>query len=48
MSVVSVSLVCTPANGLPFEQMKEAKNALIFVNKTQSDKKPTLAEMLNK
>ena len=48
MSVVSVSLVCTPANGLPFEQMKETKNALIFVNKTQSDKKPTLAEMLNK
>lgn len=52
MSVVSVSLVCTPANGLPFEQMKETKNALVFVNsfeeKTQSDKKPTLAEMLNK
>lgn len=48
MSVISVSLVCTPANGLPFEQMKETKNALIFVNKTQSDKKPTLAEMLNK
>ena len=48
MSVVSVSLVCTPANGLPFEQMKDTKNALIFVNKTQSDKKPTLAEMLNK
>jgi len=37
---------------LPFEQMKETKNALVFVNsfeeKTQSDKKPTLAEMLNK
>jgi phage head maturation protease len=48
MSVISVSLVCTPANGLPFEQMKETKNALFFVNKTQSDKKPTLAEMLNK
>lgn len=52
MSVVSVSLVCTPANGLPFEQMKETKNALVFLNsfeeKTQSDKKPTLAEMLNK
>ena len=48
MSVISVALVCTPANGLPFEQMKETKNALIYVNKTQSDKKPTLAEMLNK
>ena len=52
MSVISVSLVCTPANGLPFEQMKETKHALVFVNsfeeKTQSDKKPTLAEMLNK
>ena len=49
MSVVSVSLVCTPANGLPFEQMKETRNALYFENKTQGDKKkPTFAELLNK
>lgn len=49
MSVVSVSLVCTPANGLPFEQMKETRNSLYFENKTQGDKKkPTFAELLNK
>lgn len=52
MSVVSVSLVCTPANGLPFEQMKETKNALLYINstgeeKTQSGKK-SLAELFNK
>lgn len=49
MSVVSVSLVCTPANGLAFEQMKETKNVLIFANRTQSgDEKKTLAELFNK
>lgn len=47
MSVISVSLVCTPANGLAFEQMRELKNALVFENKTQGGKK-TLAEMFNK
>ena len=46
MRVVSVSLVCTPANGLAFEQMKETRNALIFENKTQGGKK-TLAELFN-
>lgn len=46
MRVVSVSLVCTPANGLAFEQMKETKNALVFENKTQGGKK-TLAELFN-
>lgn len=33
--VVSVSLVCTPANGLAFEQMKQTQNALVFANKTK-------------
>ena len=50
MSVVSVSLVCTPANGLAFEQMKETKNALNFVNTTEEEKKQggkTLAELFN-
>lgn len=49
MSVISVSLVCTPANGLPFEQMRETKNALMFENKTKEDKPQvkTLAEMFN-
>lgn len=46
MSVVSVSLVCSPANGLPFESMKQTKNALVFENKTQGGKK-TLAELFN-
>ena len=44
--VVSVSLVCTPANGIAFEQMKETRNALVFENKTQGGKK-TLAELFN-
>ena len=51
MSVVSVSLVCTPANGLPFEQMRETRNALYFQNKTEEEThsgKRTLAEMFNK
>ena len=47
MRVVSVSLVCTPANGIAFEKMQETKNALVFNNKTQGVKK-TLAEMFNK
>lgn len=34
ISVVSVSLVCTPANGIEFEKMQEIKNALIFKNNT--------------
>ena len=46
MRVVSVSIVCTPANGLAFEQMKETRNALVFENKTQGGKK-TLAELFN-
>lgn len=46
MSVVSVSLVCTPANGLAFEKMQVTKNALLYENKTQGGKK-TLAELFN-
>ena len=50
ISVVSVSLVCTPANGLPFEQMKETRNALCFVNKLKEIDNAagsTLAAMFN-
>lgn len=47
MSVVSVSLVCNPANALRFESMKETKNALVFENKTQGGKKKSLAELFN-
>lgn len=46
MSVVSVSLVTTPANGLAFERMQQTKNALYYENKTQGGKK-TLAELFN-
>lgn len=34
--VVSVSLVATPANGIPFEQMRVTTNALIFEDKRES------------
>ena len=43
MKVLSVSLVTTPANGIPFEQMKQTQNALVFENKTEKKGK-TLAE----
>lgn len=48
MKVVSVSLVCSPANGVAFEAMKETKNALYFENKTQGEQKKSLAELFNK
>ena len=38
ISIVSVSLVCTPANGIAFERMQEIKNALVFKNKTSENK----------
>lgn len=50
MSVISVSLVCTPANGLPFEAMKEIRNALTFVNNRTKEKQQSgksLAELFN-
>lgn len=34
--VVSVSLVATPANGIPFEQMRVTTNALIFEDKREN------------
>lgn len=37
IKVTAVSIVCTPANGLAFEQMKETRNALLFQNLTGSD-----------
>lgn len=33
IDVTRVSLVTTPANGLPFEQVKEIRNALAYANK---------------
>ena len=37
--VVSVSLVATPANGVPFEQLRVTTNALIFEEKNENPKK---------
>ena len=38
MRIVSVSLVTTPANGLPFEKMQQTQNALVFEKKNESGK----------
>ena len=49
IAVVSVSLVCTPANGISFEQMREIQNALKFKNKLAQENASgsTLAAMFN-
>lgn len=36
MRIVSVSLVSTPANGLPFEKMQQTQNSLVFEKKTKT------------
>lgn len=48
--VCRVSLVCTPANGLRFEQVKETKNSLAFVNTIEEDKEAAscLRRIINK
>lgn len=50
IAVVSVSLVCTPANGIAFERMQEIKNALIYRNKVKNNPQggKSLAELFNK
>lgn len=40
MKVLSVSLVCTPANGIAFEKMQEIRNEIIF--KAQAQKQNNL------
>lgn len=50
ISIVRVSLVTTPANGLGFERMQETrKDALIFENKVEKEKavQDTLSAMFN-
>lgn len=47
MSVISVSLVATPANGLPFEQMKQTQNALKFAHKENQKQGKTIAELFS-
>ena len=43
MRITSVSLVTTPANGIPFEQVRTT-NALVFENKTQKEENKVLKE----
>lgn len=47
MAIVSVSLVFTPANAIPFEKMQETRNALLFENKTKEAERNTLEAMFN-
>lgn len=51
IAVVSVSLVCTPANGIAFEKMEETRNALMFANKIEEQQENatgnTLMAMFN-
>lgn len=44
MLVQRISLVATPANGIPFEQVKEIKNATRFAHNEDEE---TLADMFN-
>lgn len=48
MSIVSVSLVTTPANGIAFVAMKETRNALYFENKTKEKQGKSLADLFTK
>lgn len=51
LKLISVSLVSTPANGVPFEKVQEVKNSLVFVDKIQENKTQggkSLAELFNK
>jgi len=45
MDILSVSLVCTPANGIAFERMQEIRNALKFKNKVTENKGKTIAQL---
>ena len=45
MDILSVSLVCTPANGIAFERMQEIRNALVFKNKVEENKGKTIAQL---
>lgn len=42
IKVIAVSLVCTPANGIGFEQMKETRNALAYHNALEDEQKDSL------
>ena len=46
--IFSVSLVATPANGVPFEGVGEVKNRLEYVNKTHEVEEGAMNKMFNK
>ena len=48
MRILSVSLVSTPANGVPFEGVGEVKNRLEYVNKTHEVEEGAMNKMFNK
>ena len=48
MSLLSVSLVATPANGVPFEGVGEVKNRLEYVNKTHEVEEGAMNKNFNK
>lgn len=49
LKLLSVSLVTTPANGIPFERLQETKqNALVFKNTTMKDINATPADEMAK
>lgn len=48
MRIVSVSLVATPANGLPFEKMQQMQNSLVFEKKNESKSGKSFADLFKK
>lgn len=47
--VSRVSLVCTPANGVKFERVKETRNSVAYVNKIEQEKTAScLQRIINK
>ena len=46
--ILSVSLVATPANGVPFEGVGEVKNRLEYVNKTHEVEEGAMNKLFNK
>ena len=48
MSLLSGSLVATPANGVPFEGVGEVKNRLEYVNKTHEVEEGAMNKLFNK
>lgn len=45
MKLLSVSLVSTPANGIPFERMQEVKNSLVYITIDTEEKESSANSM---